>query len=280
MDERWGGENSYIVPFTADYDIELSGSQGSCYSGVSGGYGYKLSKKVRLQYGDILKIDTPNHPASSVTSTGGNAAKLYVNGTLVWVAGGGTGHVPRYDDSDKNVTTSTALTIAGGKGSPNGSNGSITFHTDDESKPGQCYNKVAHTHSAAKGCPGHQCGSSGGCGHSTDVGSGIEGGGGEGAYCHATVWTCSKQWDYPKKCGKNNGTVIAKTDATAGTCSNAGGVWEVTQSTGNSSNAKFSISLHQQSNLWYGSTVSLPKYQDRVCNLILKDNVVVHFKRW
>lgn len=91
-----GGDCSYTIPYTGNYEISLSGSQGSAYSNNYGGYGYKLTKNIRLTYGDTIKISTPNRPTGYTTANGvltvpaGNDASIYVNDKLVWSAGGGS----------------------------------------------------------------------------------------------------------------------------------------------------------------------------------------------
>lgn len=258
------------MPFTGNYEITLAGSSGA--NGVtSGGAGYTLTKTVRLQYGDIVTLLVPNRPVavSAQNMPGGNRAELYINGNLVWIAGGGTGAIPVYAASDRRVVTSTALTIQGGNGSSKGSNGYVTYHTCDSSKPGQCYSQVSHSHSHST-CSHHQCGVE----HCTRHGNPVS------SYCHYTYYDCGIRYDYPHTCGHNPGDVIQLVPASPGT-----NYWVTdwqpdSVALSNGGDAFCSISLANTNGVLYKNvTAKLPYYLNSKCNLIVLDNTVCYYKR-
>lgn len=254
------------MPFTGNFEITLAGSQGS----TGGGPGYVVSVTRRLNYGDRIKFSVYGEPGNTSYSVAGKSSRMYLNGSEILRAGGGTGGYS-YSMCNKAVQTSAPVTIAGGEG---GSNGSITYHTCSTSPNQPCYTQVAHTHSHAKGCSSHQCGShDNSCGHGTHSGSGLEGGSG---YCHHTIWDCNKKWDYPHTCGHNSGDVISKVDATPGIC--YGGS---SQSLSNMGSGYFTIRLAEHRNLMYhgGAVGDLLTYRGSTMNLVLRDNYVVYYKR-
>ena len=116
-----GGEISYTIPYTGDFDIILAGSQGGSYNSDKGGCGYTCTKKIRLSKGDVIKVKTPNKPSGTNTSpVGGKKAEMWVNNTLMFVAGGGAGGI------SKTIADSGVLNIypQGGEGYTNGASGS------------------------------------------------------------------------------------------------------------------------------------------------------------
>lgn len=161
-----GGDISYTIPYTGNYEISLSGSQGSAYSNSSGGYGYTLTKTVRLQYGDVICIHTPEKPTgyttsgSTITVPAGNDAQLYVNDTLVWTAGAGaalvTNNIAPNGITSVSAQGSTARNYNVHWHSGNGKSGathSNTFPTVyAASSPGGCYGGIGHTHDALFPC--------------------------------------------------------------------------------------------------------------------------------
>lgn len=259
------------MPFTGNYEITLAGSSGSAYGATSGGAGYTLTKTVRLQYGDIVTLLVPNKPVavSAQNMPGGNRAELYVNGNLVWIAGGGAGAIPVYAASDRRVVTSTALTIQGGNGSSAGSNGYVTYHTCDNALPGQCYSQVSHSHSHST-CASHQCGSAYCTRHGNE----------ESSYCHHTYWDCSKRYDYPHTCGHNSGDVIQLVPANPGTNYWTPEWQPASVSLSNSGAAYCTIRLANTNGVLYNNVVAgAPYYLNNKCNLIVLDNTVCYYKR-
>lgn len=164
--QRWGGEISYIIPYTGTYEISISGSQGSAYSDNSGGYGCTLNKTIRLQYGDVLKITTPYKPTGYTTENGvltipsGTDVHLYCNGTDVLNASGGNGFV-------NNIIAPNGITSVKARGA----NYSVHWHSGNglsgathanqfptlyqTANPGGCYGASGHTHNATGECTWH-----------------------------------------------------------------------------------------------------------------------------
>lgn len=164
--KKWGGEISYTIPYTGNYEISLSGAQGEAYSNGSGGYGYTLSKIVRLHKGDILGAVTPDkvgsyQDGSTVTVPCGPSAELYVNGNHVWTVGGGSGWV------NGKATSGVWKVVA--KSNPDKSY-DVHWHQNDStashnygtcyslSSPGGCYGGDGHTHNMTGSCPWHYTG--------------------------------------------------------------------------------------------------------------------------
>lgn len=264
-----GGSYEYTVPFTGNFEITLAGSQGS----TGGGPGYVVTTTRRFSYGDRIKFVTYRAPGNTSSSVAGKSSRMYLNGTEILRAGGGTGGYS-YSMCNKNVQVSAPVTIAGGEG---GSNGSVTYHTCSVSPNQPCYTQVAHSHSHAKGCASHQCGShDGSCGHGHQAGSGLEGvDSGESGYCHHTIWDCNKKWDYPHTCGHNSGDQLSYIAATPGTCYGATG------SLSNRDSGSFTICLAEHYNLYHhgGQVSGDVTYRGSTMNLVLRDNYVVYYKR-
>lgn len=99
----------------------------------------------------------------------------------------------------------------------------------------------------------------------------------EGAgYCHFGVIDCSRQWDIAHTCGRNTGQVTAISNATPGGCSGN----FTSQSLSNSGAGYCSVKLADRAGLAYDNkVVSLPHYKSTLCNLIIRDDTVVYYKR-
>lgn len=124
-----GGTFTYTVPFTANYELTLAGTRGAAYSNNSGGPGYTLTKTVRLNYGDEVKVELPTAPSYSqsgsvLTIPGGSPAKLWINGTLYWSAAGGQGKL-NSTIAPNGVTT---VKIQSGNGTDNGNYNTYAVH--------------------------------------------------------------------------------------------------------------------------------------------------------
>lgn len=314
-----GGEFEYTVPYTGNYQITLSGSQGSAYSDSSGGYGYTLTKNVRLNCGDVLKFSVPKKPTGTSTNgsvlsvAGGNAARYWLNDSLQLLAGSGSGYV------NNNIAPNGILSVKtlGGEGnsvgvsktynvhwhSGNGKSGathSNSFPTMySTSNPGGCYRDGGHTHDATSECPKHHehesaCYSSCGC-TSGNTGNGAgspcsvccHSGGHSNPCTHRELTHCTHSLNtfdcgaytntWVIGCGYQHGQIVGISN---GACA-PGSCWGEcdTQVVGNRGDAKFTVKLLEQSNLYYNRKTA-PAYWDGVkCNLVIKDSVVVWFKR-
>ncbi|MCM1237606.1 MAG: hypothetical protein NC489_46680, partial [Ruminococcus flavefaciens] len=172
MSLNGGGTYEYVVPFTANYEISLAGAQGASYSNNAGGYGYTLSKTVRLKYQDVIKVVVPNRPSysqsgSTLSVPGGQPAKLYLNDELIWTAAGGYGQISSITAS----STINTVNVQSGNGTEDGAWPlSLSVHHDIGSSShggsGTCYT-IQHwkgTRTRTKRCPGrfHVTGPAGG----------------------------------------------------------------------------------------------------------------------
>lgn len=167
---RQSGQGTYefTVPYTGNYEITLSGAAGASYNAASGGSGYTLSKTVRLQYNDTVKIVLQNKPSyyatgSTLTVPSGVRSQLYVNGTLVWNAAGGAGSLStqiapngitsvRTFDGDSATSKDAGVHWHTGNGK-SGATHSNTFPTVySTATPNGCYVWGGHTHNATGTC--------------------------------------------------------------------------------------------------------------------------------
>lgn len=147
---------SVTIPWNADYIVTLAGGAGSSSTGRQGGNGYVVSAKLRLEKGTVLSWTTGGKGAiakAGTTSRGGGQSTLSINGTVVWVAGGGVGATPAYNETARTVTE-CSMAIAGGESG--GRDGYVQYHTCSNSPSAPCYSQVPHTHTSS--CPSHQCG--------------------------------------------------------------------------------------------------------------------------
>lgn len=159
-----GGEITYTVPFTANYEVTLSGSEGAGYPSGAGGYGYTLTTTVRLNKGQTITVSTPNRPAHYTEGTTtivphGNDSVLKIGGEEFLRAGGGA---PRFNQiiaptGTINVQVEGVASLPVHWHSGNGKSGAThanQFPTVySETLAGGCYGWSGHTHNATRTCP-------------------------------------------------------------------------------------------------------------------------------
>ena len=169
-----GDEDTLTIPATGIYEIKLYGAQGENSDSYEGGKGGFVSAFVSLQKKDMLTIQIAGQDGYPDAGTGagthgGGATRLYVNGALAAVAGGGGGALPNRDGgfggtSQGKVTgtqgesSDVSHSAGGGAGYQGGKHGYVIYHTHtgDESVEGGCYTKeVYHSHTQA--CFGVVC---------------------------------------------------------------------------------------------------------------------------
>lgn len=269
---------SVTIPWNADYIITLAGGAGSSSTGRQGGNGYVVSAKLSLKKGDVLSWTSGTKGAVSkagTTSRGGGKSILSLNGNQLWVAGGGVGATPAYSETARTVTTCSMVIVGGDSG---GSDGYVQYHTCSSSPNAPCYNLTT--------CLGNKLV------------------GGKDVYALLledwvdgdTHWernrcrVCGKQWvnefgldiGCPNvnvimhTCGKSSGQVTNLVNATPGSCSGN----FTSQSLSNSGTGYFSIKLADRAGLAYANTTTRsPYYKNTLCNLIIRDDTVVYYKR-
>ena len=103
---RTGSFQTFTVPATGDYVLEVNGAQGG---GSSGGRGAKVTATFALTQDDVLVIMAGHRGGSATGAAGGGGA------SAVWRRAGGTG-------------TPTLLAIAGGGGGVTGGTAVSTAH--------------------------------------------------------------------------------------------------------------------------------------------------------
>ena len=159
-----GGEITYTVPFTANYEVTLSGSEGAGYPSGAGGYGYTLTTTVRLNKGQTITVATPNRPAHYTEGTTtivphGNDSVLKIDDKEFLRAGGGA---PRFNQiiastGTINVQVEGVASLPVHWHSGNGKSGAThanQFPTVySETLVGGCYGWAGHTHNATSICP-------------------------------------------------------------------------------------------------------------------------------
>ena len=217
-------------------------------------------------------------------------SKLYLNDELIWVVGGGTGAVPSYDQSPKTVT-SCDMTILGGQGNTNGSNGYIRYHTcgGSSSQQGICYNEYHYVEpEIITTCPDgyyhddawethgwHSTSKCSACWADLPRGFYGTGWGHTGA-----MHSCGGRSYWSKNCGYNSGDVVSQVAAQPGACWFKSGYTPTSQSLSCTGNGKFSVKLCDHDGLSYLNTkVQVPNYLNIKCNLIILDDTVVYYKR-
>lgn len=312
-----GGEITYTVPFTANYEVTLSGSEGAGYPSGAGGYGYTLTTTVRLSKGQTITVSTPNRPAHYTEGTTtivphGNDSVLKINGKEFLRAGGGA---PMFNQIIAPTGTLNAQ-VEGVDPLPvhwhsgNGTSGAThenQFPTVySETLVGGCYGWSGHTHDATSTCarfhnhnldkkqvvfccmninvngnyihkPGCPCDGKGCWTRASDPYFRD----GWGRVCNGALndYSCG----YPNntqviRCGYSQGQILNVNNASyrPHICSG-----EFTrQSLSNTGNGKFTIRLAEQQELNYSNVVvTTPHYKGGLCELILKDDTVVYYKR-
>ena len=85
---------TYTVPETGIYKIELHGGHGVGVYGAVGGRGGKVTGYIMLSTNDKLETDSREggKPASSAAGKGGNSIHINLNGTMIMGAGAGAGN--------------------------------------------------------------------------------------------------------------------------------------------------------------------------------------------
>lgn len=311
-----GGEITYTVPFTANYEVTLSGSEGAGYPSGAGGYGYTLTTTVRLSKGQTITVSTPNRPAHYTEGTTtivphGNDSVLKINGKEFLRAGGGA---PMFNQiiaptGTLNAQVEGVVPLPVHWHSGNGTSGAThanQFPTVySETLVGGCYGWSGHTHDATSTCARFH-------NHNLDkkrvvwccMNINVN-----GNYIHkpdcscpGTCWTRESDhyfrdgWvrdcngalnDY--SCGYPNNTQVIKCGYSQGQILNVNNAsyrphicsGEFTrQSLSNTGNGKFTIRLAEQQELNYSNVVvTTPHYKGGLCELILKDDTVVYYKR-
>lgn len=343
-----GGSYEYTVPFTGNYELTLAGASGSAYGGTSGGAGHYSNKIVRLQEGDVIKVELCNQPdvytdGDTLHIPGADLTYLYLNGQWMWIMGGGYGAVSnriaptgitqvrvhsgvRRDGIDAGSTLNVHWHSGNGK---SGATHANTFPTVYSlTNPGGCYSAAGHTHDKTGACAKrHVCDSN--C-YTACTGSmrrityhNYRDGCSWHSYgdYEATQYQCSTcntiqrlQWSHgpepeaPKsccnvvhhctgilntyncgnspvntwtiQCGYSQGQILGEPSVAVGTWGVQNDAFSVPKVEANIGNSYFNIRLCEQQELFYKNlSVQLPYYLDRKCNLILKDNTVVYYKR-
>lgn len=312
-----GGEITYTVPFTANYEVTLSGSEGAGYPSEAGGYGYTLTTTVRLNKGQTVTVSTPNRPAhyteEGTTTTivpHGNDSVLKIDGKEFLRAGGGA---PRFNQIiaptgtyDVQVEGVNPLPVhwhsGNGKAGATHANQFPTVYS--ETSVGGCYRWSGHTHNATRTCPmrhnhdlDHKewrwC-----CMNENRNGNYVHPSGcscpgtcvtGEDPYFRYGLVSICDNFMNEYACGNPNNTQVIKCGYSQGqilnvnndsyqphTCSGK----FTGQSLSNTGNGKFTIRLAEQQELYYSNVVvTTPYYKGGLCELILRDDTVVYYKR-
>lgn len=293
-----GGTYEYTVPFTGNYEITLAGAQGASYSSNSGGLAYTVSSTIRLNKGDVIKFVLNNRPSYSSSGgvlmvPAGVKSDMYVNNTLKITAGGGAGNV------DNNIAPSgiTSVRVYNGNGSyttlgthwhtGNGKSGATHNNTfqqlDTRNNPGGCYTHHWHTHDS-------QCDYKSWHTHENCVYHNVKDEyGNDDSDKSWTEHHCTprskhegdtRDNHYTIGCGYQQGQILGINNGsyTPGSCSGAVG----SSVLNHSGNGSFSIRLAEQDTLFYHdglvSRTNLT-YLNTVVDLVIKDDVVVYYKR-
>lgn len=311
-----GGEITYTVPFTANYEVTLSGSEGAGYPSGAGGYGYTLTTTVRLNKGQTITVSTPNRPAHYTEGTTtvvphGNDSVLKIDGKEFLRAGGGA---PRFNQiiaptGTINVQVEGVAPLPVHWHSGNGKSGAThanQFPTvySETLAGGGCYGWSGHTHNATRTCPmrhNHDldpkelrwccmnenrngnyvhpdsCPCDGTCSPGSDP-----------YFRYGLVSICDNSMNeyacgnpnntQVLKCGYSQGQILNVNNASYRPHTNDGNF--TGQSLSNTGNGKFTIRLAEQQELNYSNVgVTTPHYKSGLCELILRDDTVVYYKR-
>ena len=311
-----GGEITYTVPFTANYEVTLSGSEGAGYPSGAGGYGYTLTTTVRLNKGQTITVATPNRPAHYTEGTTtivphGNDSVLKIDDKEFLRAGGGASRFNQIiaPTGTINVQVEGVASLPVHWHSGNGKSGAThanQFPTVySETLVGGCYGWSGHTHNATRTCARfHNCDLDPKrvawcCMNENINGNYIHK---PGCPCEGTCWTRAEDknfrdgWvidcngamndyacGYPNntqvlKCGYSQGQILNVNNASYQPHINSGNFNG--KSLSNTGNGKCTIRLAEQQELNYSNVVvTTPHYKDGLCELILRDDTVVYYKR-
>lgn len=255
---------------------------------------------------------------STLTVPGGNYSELYLNGVLQWRAGGGASEqsnniaptgITSVQYLSGNPTAKPAVTLTPHWHSGNGKSG--TTHANQfptvysETLVGGCYGWSGHTHDATRTCARfHNCDLDPKrvawcCMNENINGNYIHK---PGCPCEGTCWTRAEDkyfrdnWvidcngamndyacGYPNntqvlKCGYSQGQILNVNNASYQPHINSGNFNG--KSLSNTGNGKCTIRLAEQQELNYSNVVvTTPHYKDGLCELILRDDTVVYYKR-
>lgn len=117
--------STYTVTASGIYDLSVSGAQGGNYGGKSGGKGGKVDVRMYLKKGDVVKYivggqDGSNGGGSGDMGNGGGWSAVYVNNSIVAIAGGGGGANTGYDGGAGGLSTNTDTSTNTGKNPTDG----------------------------------------------------------------------------------------------------------------------------------------------------------------
>ena len=169
-----GKQESLTIPSTGIYEIRLYGAQGEHSSSYEGGKGGYVSGLLSMQKNDVLSFQIAGkngYPdaGTGAETHGGGATRVYVNGNLAAVAGGGGGALVNRDGGfggtslgkvtqSQGESSDVAHSAGGGAGYQGGKSGFVIYHahTGNNKTKGGCYTKeVYHSHTQA--CFGVVC---------------------------------------------------------------------------------------------------------------------------
>ena len=111
---------TYTVTASGIYDIKVCGAQGANHGGNTGGKGGQVDVTMYLKKGDKVKYivggcDGSNGGGSGSMGNGGGWSAVYVNGSIVAIAGGGGGANIGYDGGAGGLTANTDTSTNTGK---------------------------------------------------------------------------------------------------------------------------------------------------------------------
>lgn len=158
-----GTEETYTVPYTGFYTLTAEGAQGGSYGSFTGGKGGKVTAKVYLTEGEVLKIKVGGQNgyngggAATEYGNGGGATVITSNlkGTLL-IAGGGGGASPAGNGGAGGSDIGLSVGQAGASGAAGGGAGYVGGsageyivhkHEGDATLGTGCYTKL-HVHTA------------------------------------------------------------------------------------------------------------------------------------
>lgn len=166
-----GKTETFTVPVSGTYKLEIAGAQGGNYDVYKGGYGGSVAGNVFLNKGDTLKITVGsqagyNGGGTGTLSNGGGATSIKVNNNTYAIAGGGGGAgltnnggnggtTASKVDANNGENSAKSNSAGGGSGYKGGTAGYLIYHTHtgDSINGGGCYSKaISHTHDESKGC--------------------------------------------------------------------------------------------------------------------------------
>jgi hypothetical protein len=113
VNDNTPGTGSYTVPNDGQYIITIKGAGGGGGSTTQGGEGATVTGTFDLTAGDIIRyVVGEGSTSGSISAGGGGSTGLFINSTIVMIAGGGAGG----DNSSGAVGLGANTTIAGDNG--------------------------------------------------------------------------------------------------------------------------------------------------------------------